>query len=166
MQDLRDKQGPHKVARLLHLQEVLPRGGRESWASRNTGDHMDRFADAINKIKTNERIGRQECVVASTKLMRTVLDLLKSESYINDYEEFTDRKFKMLRDEAREQDQQHRSGQAALCGAACRLIQKYEMRYIPSRDFGMLILSTSQGVMTNKEAKEKSIGGRLLAYVY
>ena len=40
---------------------------------------MDRFADAINKIKTNERIGRMECTVYSTKLLRAVLDLMKKE---------------------------------------------------------------------------------------
>ncbi len=44
--------------------------------------------------------------------------------------------------------------------------QKYEMRYIPSRDFGILIVSTPKGIMSNKDAKEKHFGGRLIAYVY
>ncbi|MGD0511047.1 MAG: 30S ribosomal protein S8, partial [Candidatus Micrarchaeaceae archaeon] len=39
-------------------------------------------------------------------------------------------------------------------------------RYIPSKDFGILILTTPKGIMTNKEARENKIGGRLLAYVY
>ena len=44
--------------------------------------------------------------------------------------------------------------------------QKYETRFIPSRDFGLLIISTPDGVMTNRDAKEKKVGGRLIAYVY
>jgi small subunit ribosomal protein S8 len=126
---------------------------------------MDRFSDEINKIKTNERIGRRECIVASTKLMRTVLDLLKSESYISGYEEFTDKKFKMLRVKLA-----NRINSIGVIkpryAVQCADIQKYETRYIPSGNFGVLILSTPQGVMTNLQAKEKRTGGRLLAYVY
>ncbi len=126
---------------------------------------MDKFADAINKIKTNERIGRQECVIDSTKLMRTVLDLLKSESYVSSYEEFVDKKFKMLR--VKLSNKINSIGVIKPRYAVqCTDIQKYEMRYIPSGNFGVLILSTPQGIMTNRQAKEKRTGGRLLAYVY
>ena len=44
--------------------------------------------------------------------------------------------------------------------------EKYEKRYLPAQNFGILIVSTSQGIMTNYEAKEKNLGGKLLAYVY
>ena len=43
---------------------------------------------------------------------------------------------------------------------------KWEQRYIPSRDFGLLIVSTPKGIMTNRDAKGKNTGGRLIAYVY
>jgi small subunit ribosomal protein S8 len=39
-------------------------------------------------------------------------------------------------------------------------------KILPSRDIGLLILSTPQGVMSHKEALERKIGGVLLAYVY
>lgn len=42
----------------------------------------------------------------------------------------------------------------------------YEKIYLPARDFGILIVSTSQGVMSHKEAKKKGIGGILIGYVY
>ncbi|MDE1834932.1 MAG: 30S ribosomal protein S8, partial [Candidatus Micrarchaeota archaeon] len=45
-------------------------------------------------------------------------------------------------------------------------IQKFETRYIPSKDFGILIVSTPKGIMTNRQARENHIGGRLIAYVY
>ncbi len=43
---------------------------------------------------------------------------------------------------------------------------KYARRYLPARDMGVLILSTSQGLMTHHAALEKNIGGSLIAYVY
>jgi small subunit ribosomal protein S8 len=44
--------------------------------------------------------------------------------------------------------------------------EKFEARYLPAKDFGRLIVSTSKGVMTHLQAKEKRLGGVLLAYVY
>ncbi len=45
-------------------------------------------------------------------------------------------------------------------------IEKYEKRFLPSRDLGLMILSTPKGIMTHMEAKEQDTGGRVLAYVY
>jgi small subunit ribosomal protein S8 len=126
---------------------------------------MDRFADAINKIKTNERIGRMECNIYSTKLLKTVLDVMKRESYIKDYEEYTDNRIKMLKVVL--SNKINSIGVIKPRYAVQNdMIQKYESRYIPSKDFGILILTTPNGIMTNKEAREKNTGGRLLAYVY
>ena len=45
-------------------------------------------------------------------------------------------------------------------------IEKYEKRFLPSRDLGMLIISTPKGVMTHHDAESENMGGRILAYVY
>ena len=45
-------------------------------------------------------------------------------------------------------------------------VESMETKYLPSKNFGFLILSTNEGIITNDEAKEKGIGGRLLAYIY
>jgi len=47
-----------------------------------------------------------------------------------------------------------------------RSLERYEARFLPAQDFGVLILSTSQGVMSHTRARELKIGGKLLAYVY
>ena len=44
--------------------------------------------------------------------------------------------------------------------------ERFEKRYLPARDFGILIVSTTEGVMSQKEAMERGLGGVLLAYVY
>jgi small subunit ribosomal protein S8 len=45
-------------------------------------------------------------------------------------------------------------------------LEDMEKQFLPSRDIGVLVFSTSLGVLSHKEVKEKKIGGRLLAYVY
>ena len=45
-------------------------------------------------------------------------------------------------------------------------LEDWEKRYLPAKDFGILLISTPQGVMTHKDAKENKTGGVLLAYVY
>jgi small subunit ribosomal protein S8 len=45
-------------------------------------------------------------------------------------------------------------------------LERFEARFLPAQDFGILVLSTNQGVVSHREAREKKIGGRLLAYVY
>ncbi|MGC8496173.1 MAG: 30S ribosomal protein S8 [Candidatus Micrarchaeia archaeon] len=128
-------------------------------------DKMDRFADAINKIKTNERIGRRECVLYSTKLTKAVLEVLKKASYIKDFSEYEDGKFKMLKVQLANKVNDIGVIKPRYA-VSYEEIQKYEMMFIPSKDFGMLIISTPKGILTNKEAYESKTGGRLLAYVY
>jgi small subunit ribosomal protein S8 len=47
-----------------------------------------------------------------------------------------------------------------------RDLERYEARFLPAQDFGLLLLSTNQGVMSHQKARELKIGGKLLAYVY
>jgi small subunit ribosomal protein S8 len=45
-------------------------------------------------------------------------------------------------------------------------LERFESRFLPAQDFGLLVLSTNRGVVGHAEAREMKIGGRLLAYVY
>lgn len=47
-----------------------------------------------------------------------------------------------------------------------RDLERYESRFLPAQDFGLLILTTSRGVMSHSKARELGVGGKLLAYVY
>lgn len=126
---------------------------------------VDVFADAINKIKTYEATGMYECVVPSTKLLRTVLATMKENNYVKDFEEFKNGKFNAIKITLSKRINDigviKPRYPVTLSG-----IQKFETRYIPSKDFGILIVSTPKGIMTNKQARQNKVGGRLLAYVY
>ena len=126
---------------------------------------MDVLADVLNKIKVCENIGNLECVVPSTKLIKAVLETIKKNNYIEDFEEVTQGKFKVIKIKLSKKindigviKPRH--------AVSIKEYQTYEKRYIPSKDFGVLIISTPKGIMTNKDAKQKNTGGRLLAYLY
>ena len=93
------------------------------------------LADALVHIMNCERIAKSECIIKpSSKIIKDVLNLLKKEKYVGDFEK--------------------------------DYFEKFEKRYLPSKELGFLIVSTSKGLMTNIEAKQKKLGGRLIAYVY
>jgi small subunit ribosomal protein S8 len=126
----------------------------------------DPLANALSKMLNAENIGQRVCKTKpSTKIVREVLNVLKDNLYVGDYEVF----------------ENGRGGQLIInllgninkCGVikprfavAIKDIEKYEKRYLPAKDFGILIISTPVGVMTHKEAKKKNTGGRLIAYCY
>jgi small subunit ribosomal protein S8 len=125
----------------------------------------DLLANAINNIKTSETVGKDACIVPNTKLVKAVVGLMKENNYIKEFEEFYDNNVPLLKVILAKKI----NGIGVVrprFPVKLDEYQKYEMRYIPSKDFGMLIVSTSKGIMTNRAAKEMQVGGRLLAYVY
>jgi small subunit ribosomal protein S8 len=126
---------------------------------------MDVLADALNKIKLYEGLGKYECTVGSTKLVKSVLEVMKKHKYIEGYKEFKDGKFSKITVSMAKKIN-YLGVIKPRYAVGVDEYQKYEARYIPSKDFGILIVSTPEGIMTNREAREKRIGGRLMAYVY
>lgn len=127
---------------------------------------QDPLNDALTAIKNAEASGLAECVVRpASNLIGSVLALMKEHGYIEDVESISDGRGGMIRVRLR--------GNINECGvikprfAVKRTdFEKWEARYLPAQDFGVLILTTTQGVMSQVRAKERGVGGKLLAYVY
>jgi small subunit ribosomal protein S8 len=45
-------------------------------------------------------------------------------------------------------------------------MERWETQFLPGKNFGMLIISTSRGVMAHESARKLGIGGELLGYVF
>jgi len=126
----------------------------------------DSLANALSNILNNERIGKKQCAIKPvSRVVEQVLSVMKENHYLGSYEKVEDSKGNML--------VVNLLGNINKCGAIRPRhpvkytgFEKFEKRYLPAKDFGILIVSTSQGIMTHYEAKKKNIGGRLLAYCY
>lgn len=126
----------------------------------------DPLANALSLMKNAEIKGKGICIVQpSSKLIGGVLNLLKEKGYISEFEYIDDGKAGVF--------QVKLLGNINNCGVIKprypvkrEELEKWESRYLPARDFGLLILTTTQGVVSHDEAKKNGIGGKLLAYVY
>jgi small subunit ribosomal protein S8 len=126
----------------------------------------DPLSNAMSKIFNHEKIGKKECTIKPiSNVMKKVLDIMNEEGYIGKYEETEDGRGNAIKLSL--------LGNINKCGAikprfsvTLKEYEKFEKRFLPSKDFGLLIISTSQGTMTHYKAKEKKLGGKLLAYCY
>ena len=127
---------------------------------------LDPLANALSKIQNHERARKREIVLSpASKLINEVLRIMQAEGFIGEFEFIDDGKagkFKVAL-----------QGKVNGCGVIKPQYstkrdeyEKWEKRYLPAAGFGVLVVSTQQGVMTHKKAMELGLGGRLLAYVY
>lgn len=126
----------------------------------------DTLATVLSQIDNAVNVGKDLVITkCGSKQIKTVLSIMKDKGYIGEFEEIVDSKgnyFKI-----------HLNGHLNKCGVVkprysvkADQVEKYEKQYLPARNFGALIISTNQGMMTHIEAKEKGIGGRLISYFY
>jgi small subunit ribosomal protein S8 len=126
----------------------------------------DPLNDAMSMIKNAAVVGKSECTIKpSSKLIGRVLKVMQESGYIDQFEFVEDGKagkFKVMLE-----------GRINNCGVikpryAVKKtdLEKWESRYLPAQDFGVLILTTTKGIISHVQAKELGIGGKLLAFVY
>lgn len=125
----------------------------------------DTLADVLSAIKNAERVGKNECITPASRLAREVLKVMQREGYIGTFEFIDDGRSGKFRVELKQKINDCNVIKPRY-SVSVDEFEKFEKRYLPARDFGVLILTTSKGIMTHKEAKEKGIGGKLLAYVF
>ncbi len=127
---------------------------------------MDTLTNGLITIKNNETRNKRECIISPAyKLLGQVLRIMQLNGYLGEFEFIDDGrsgKFKI-----------QILGRINKCGSikprfAVKAgdFENWEKQFLPSRDFGLMIVTTSQGIISHRTAEEKNIGGRLLAFVY
>jgi len=126
----------------------------------------DALATALSAILNREKIGRKECVIRpSSKTIKAVLEIMNKNNYIGSFDEVITQKGNFLK--------VNLLGNINKCGSIKPRYsvkkdryELFEKRYLPAKDFGIIFVSTSKGIMTHVEARKKGIGGKLIAYCY
>ena len=127
---------------------------------------IDPIADALISLKNSDLASKKECFFRpASKLLGEILRVIQKSGYISTFEFIDDGREGTYRVEL--------TGRINRCKAIKprhavkkSAFEKYEKRYLPARDIGILIVSTPKGVLTHTEAKKLGTGGRLLAYIY
>jgi len=127
---------------------------------------VDTLSNGLTTLMNNELRNKPSCVISpASKLLGRVLRVLQLSGYIGEFEFIEDGragKFKV-----------QLLGRINKCGAIkpryavkADEFENWEKTYLPAREMGIIVVSTPFGVISHKEAKAKSVGGRLLALVY
>jgi small subunit ribosomal protein S8 len=125
----------------------------------------DTLADVMSAIKNADRMGKRDCLTPASKLVKEVLTVMQKEGFIGTFEFIDDGKSGKFKIELKSRVNN------------CNVIkprysvkidefEKWEKRFLPAKGFGVLLISTTKGLMTHEEAKKKHLGGKLLAYAF
>jgi small subunit ribosomal protein S8 len=124
------------------------------------------LANLMNTIKLSERRGKKSCVVeGSSKFIGRILAVIQKAGYIGEFEFIDDSRGGKLRIQL--------LGRVNDCGVivprinvTSNKIDQLATRYLPSKEIGILILSTSRGVVSHLDARNNKTGGVAIAYIY
>src|SRR3989304_106527 len=125
----------------------------------------DLLTDVLHVVTNAERNGKRNCTVPASSLVKNVLKVMQSEGYIGKFEFIDDGKSGKCEIQLIGKKNKPQSVKPRFPVKKDEF-EKWEIRYLPAKGFGILIVSTPKGVMIQKEAIKNSLGGRLLAYVY
>lgn len=122
---------------------------------------QDIVADGLNCIMNARRAKKEKIILKkNSKFLQQVLAIGKLKGYISEYRTTPEGLEVTL-------------GKINMCRAVkpryivkSHEIDKYVRRYLPSRNLGIVVVSTSEGIMTHHTATEKGIGGCIVAYFY
>ena len=126
----------------------------------------DILANAMSSIKNHEEVRKKEVLIdPASNLVGDVLEVMEKEDYIEGMEFIEDKKSGKYKVSLK--------GNINNCGVIkprfsieAGDFEKWEKRYLPAAGYGLLAESTPRGEKSHKEAKEKGLGGRLIAFVY
>ena len=128
----------------------------------------DPIADLLTRIRNANMVRHESLEVSASKLKRDIVEILKQEGFIRDYEYIEDNKQGIIRIFLKYGPNNERviTGLKRISKPGLRVYAKANEVPKVLNGLGIAIISTSSGVMTDKEARARNIGGEILAYVW
>ena len=121
---------------------------------------QDIVADGLNQIMNAKKARKTEVVINKhSKLLRGVLDVAKEAGFLDYSVDGIKLKVEIQNLNA------IRAIKPRYTVKNSR-INFYVRRYLPAKDFGLVLVSTNQGLKKHYEAEEENLGGCLVAYMY
>lgn len=126
---------------------------------------LDPLSNALSALSNAEARNLKECVVSpASKLILEVLRIFQKQGYVGEFEYIEDGRSGKFRVQLLGRINECRAIRPRHAVKA-RDLPKWE-KLLPAYNKGVIVVSTNQGLMTHKEALERGVGGRLIAYVY
>jgi small subunit ribosomal protein S8 len=128
----------------------------------------DPIADMLTRIRNANTVRHTSLELPASKIKREVADILKREGFIRDYEYIEDSKQGILRIFLKygANNEKVITGLKKISKPGLRVYAKSDELPRVLGGLGIAIISSSTGVITDKEARQQKVGGEVLAYVW
>jgi small subunit ribosomal protein S8 len=128
----------------------------------------DPVADLLTRVRNAQGASHKEVSIPHSKFKEAITNILKTEGYIKSFKVEDANVGKTLTIELKYDKNRHGANEGI------KRISKPGLRHYAGKDnlpqvlggLGIAILSTSSGLMTDKHAKSKGVGGEIVAYVW
>lgn len=126
----------------------------------------DPIADLLTRIRNANQAKHETCEVPASKIKVDILTVIKEEGYIKDF--VVNEETKSIKVTLKYTDKKERviKGITRISKPGLRAYAKASEMPKVLNGLGIAIVSTSDGVMTDKNARAKGIGGEVMAYVW
>jgi small subunit ribosomal protein S8 len=128
----------------------------------------DPIADMLTRIRNANTSKHTEVDIPASNMKKAIAQILVDEGYIKSFEEVDDGKQGILKVTLKYDENGKRviSGLKRISKPGLRIyVNKEEVPQVIN-GLGIALISTSKGIMTDKEARKQGIGGEVLAYVW
>ncbi|KMJ55731.1 30S ribosomal protein S8 [Alkalihalophilus sp. As8PL] len=128
----------------------------------------DPIADMLTRIRNANTVRHEKLELPASKVKKEIADILKREGFIRDYEYIEDSKQGVIRIFLKYGATNERviTGLKRISKPGLRVYAKAGELPRVLGGLGIALVSTSNGVMTDKEARQQQVGGEVLAYVW
>lgn len=128
----------------------------------------DPIADMLTRIRNAILVRHEKVEIPASKMKRQIAEILKAEGFIKDAEYIDDGKQGMIRLFLKygPNNEPVITGLKRISKPGLRVYAKHEELPRVLRGLGIAIISTSKGVMTDKEARRAGVGGEVICYIW
>ena len=127
----------------------------------------DPISDFLLRIRNASKAKKLRVEIPASKMKQGLAEILKKESFIHDYSIIEDNKQNVIKIQLK-----YRDGSRAITGL--KRISKPGLRIYKDatelprvlNGLGTAVISTSKGLMTDKEARSQSVGGEVICYIW
>lgn len=127
----------------------------------------DPIADMLTRIRNANQAKIETVEMPASKMKLEILNVLKNEGYISEYEKIEDGKQGIIKVTLKFVNKERViKGLKRISKPGLRIYAKSQELPIVLNGLGIAIISTSNGVMTDREARKQKLGGEVIAFVW
>ena len=127
----------------------------------------DPIADMLTRIRNANQAKHENVTMPASRLKLEILAVLKNEGYISEYEKVEDGKQGIIKVTLKYNNKDRViKGIKKISKPGLRVYAKSSELPKVLNGLGVAIISTSNGIMTDREARSKKLGGEVIAFVW